>query len=1479
MPTSLTDQMFGQGKEGSLTDQMFSQEKEGNLTDQLFGAKEVQAPTTVAPTENLPKVTANQLYDQYMEKKKEQFSGDKMFPSHVVQEDIGLGDKIANVAKDTFIGLGDIITHPIEVARGIADIGANMPGFLTGLVDAGRAYTRTVFDQVVLGQTLDLEQAYNISASYMKGNMEYFKPTVDKIINPILGKHTAESELAMQVAMAPVTAMSMMGHSVANADMFKDSPNIRGAARLIGDITGLVAMGMIVHGPSGKAKFAKGVENVVKKADELNKEVKAVNQNPNEIFKQAQLKVLEIEKTQLELEAKRIAEKVAKDAEIKAEKDRQVVEIEKAKVGKVESKIVESDRFEIKQTGNEKIVEEVNKVIPDTEFKYDGEFNRSALNKGPLYQFTPQKGEFAGRTITVEKLSAEAVKKKFEEVINKKEPDVIKAIDVETGTPNPISQGKESPFYQDAITTEKFKGIYEERPKAVQENIEVFTQKLINDVNRWEKGEEIPIDQVREGLSNLAVRADEMRAEFITGQDHLAWKEIVSEAASWARKLDRFEMERTEQPVKFTKEQRMQMIKDAHEKVYGAGIKLTSGVDPTEGIKAIIAGAKGVSEYVKKARGVKDFKPLTAARLVKEEFTRSFIDRSGNIRSDLLNKLGDQGYNVIQKMYLSKGASSQSASMLKQMQKEIYSGLSGKEKQILDNVILSDRVGDIAKYKSESQFKYPKGLEPKNVVAYSELFGEIEGLTPVRAAEIRNRAKGYFEWMKKPLKDMLESGLIDQAEYNSLSSHNYRRLKLVEVYDKRSVTKVGKRMKTVYDSGVEALSRGRDTDVFESSSEVMALEVFNRAYGRIMNNEANKTLLDVARNDKTNEFVRVKESKEDHIPSGWQRVFVYEKGQRKSLYLSSEMSKEWITNSPEMSYKMSQVLRYSSGSPVLRTFATGINWGFALANLPRDVMHTWFAARTWKDGEWSGVYNPVAPVFGLQIGADLTRTFSDALLRKGRYEDYIKEGGGMEFLVHQGRLFQRGRHLEGSVDKIMNFMGYFGETSEIMTRLAIRDRVIRNRAKEQGITYEQAVKNKKITSEATFAARDYMDFGQGGGIAKGVDNAIPYLNATIQGTRGLIRSFKPGSGTALSSTFKLSQFAALTTGVYLTAKAMSPKTMENMKGNIDAENNLIIPLGDDFGFEDEKGQVRYPYIKIPLDPGQRFFKTFFEASADKWLGNEIDVDRVVESLKNQSPVGVTSLPPTVSGALGYVTNKNFWRNEDVWRKTDKPFSYPNSKEEYIPGQTPQAYIDLGQKTGLSPERSKYAVEQLLTGGTEWSYLLGKGYEEAFGDLPKSDKEKHLAEVLAKTPISKRFIGITNPYSKHAQKVDKAGEESVVERFVQNRGLDSLAEGYLYKGNVSREEVVKYMGSFKDLDTFKRLKERFAFQEVTKGLPERAFWMRLQGVSVEARAKVFVERLKSSSPEQQEQLWKEYAIVSRAGGIVSKSFREEVAKLR
>jgi hypothetical protein len=155
----------------------------------------------------------------------------------------------------------------------------------------------------------------------------------------------------------------------------------------------------------------------------------------------------------------------------------------------------------------------------------------------------------------------------------------------------------------------------------------------------------------------------------------------------------------------------------------------------------------------------------------------------------------------------------------------------------------------------------------------------------------------------------------------------------------------------------------------------------------------------------------------------------------------------------------------------------------------------------------------------------------------------------------------------------------------------------------------------------------------------------------------------------------------------------------------------------------------------------------------------------------------------------------------------------------------------------------------------WAHLVGQGYEKAFSDLPKDSKDKHLAQVLAGLPIVRRFFGITNPYSKHAAKIDKAEEDATIKRFAENRGMDTLVEGHLYDNNVSMKEVTDYAASFKDRETFDRLMDRYKFEVKIKDLPEKSFWRRMKGLPTEPKAKVFVDRLNKADDEEKKQMVK------------------------
>ena len=95
----------------------------------------------------------------------------------------------------------------------------------------------------------------------------------------------------------------------------------------------------------------------------------------------------------------------------------------------------------------------------------------------------------------------------------------------------------------------------------------------------------------------------------------------------------------------------------------------------------------------------------------------------------------------------------------------------------------------------------------------------------------------------------------------------------------------------------------------------------------------------------------------------------------------------------------------------------------------------------------------------------------------------------------------------------------------------------------------------------------------------------------------------------------------------------------------------------------------------------------------------------------------------------------------------------------------------------------------------------------FGRLPKDLRNQTFTEAISKKPILKRFIGLTNPYARFAESAERIEEEDAFEKFNQRNGLDILANGYLFKKSVTREEIETYMRSFNDKQVYDRLSDR------------------------------------------------------------------------
>jgi hypothetical protein len=921
---------------------------------------------------------------------------------------------------------------------------------------------------------------------------------------------------------------------------------------------------------------------------------------------------------------------------------------------------------------------------------------------------------------------------------------------------------------------------------------------------------------------------------------------------------------------------------------------------------SIIKLADAHNKGMKKAVEMKEFNIKEATKLLRRKFTASFAERSGTTRR-LLAK-DDRGYEAMSSMYMARGGHPKAFRVFEQMRKEVDGGLSADEKFIKNGLIRDLRILDIVKYKTPKQFTPPADATPQMAAMYTTMFrskeiNKIRDLTPEEAhrlyhvredGTVGGRVGAYFDWMRKAVKDAYEEGLLSEQEMKDLTSHNYKKTRLVveDIFDRKNEIKVGGKKLSVYDSGIERLAKGKTTDIYELDSNVVALETFNTLYSRIFKNRANRDIYDLAIEEKENSFARVKQSKGDKIPENFRHYTtdVFIDGKKKTIFLSDDIGPEWIMSNAQVTYKYAQFMRYASFSPLVKTFATGINQAFALRNLPRDAMQAWFTSRVLRPekskvfGRFQSVYSPTLPIAAYQLGKHYSKIFKDAALRRGTFDDYIDDGGGMELLTPQGRLLFHGKHLEPASEAFYKFAGYLGTTSEILGRMSIKNKVIETRAKEKGISFEEAYKDKKIRKEATFAARDYMDFSQGGDIVKALDNAIPFLNAKLVAMRGFIRAWKDQP---VVSAYKLTQFAALVTGLYLGNQELHPDTMKDLKGDRRTQGNLVFPLGDMFGFKDSMNDTRYPFIMIPINQDMRFFKTLFEGGVDWMTGEEVDTERIGQAWRDLSPVEVTTLPPTVSGALGYATNKDFWLGKDIVPKAHD-YRLPKiltgeetgSSEEEWDKDTPQVAKDIGKVTSMSPERLKYLMGQLITNDNMYAQLLGKAYEGAFGDLPQKDREATLAESLSKVPVIKAFFGITNPYSKFADTLQQAKDKAEIDNFIETRGLDIRVDAYLIDNTMDRVDVVNYIREFKNKDIEDKLMKDFKFQEYTKDLSNRYFWTGLKRIpDIRRRAEVYVKRLDASNEKEFQQLMDEVTIVTRAGGIFSKEFNDEVARVR
>lgn len=647
----------------------------------------------------------------------------------------------------------------------------------------------------------------------------------------------------------------------------------------------------------------------------------------------------------------------------------------------------------------------------------------------------------------------------------------------------------------------------------------------------------------------------------------------------------------------------------------------------------------------------------------------------------------------------------------------------------------------------------PGGKTPKEHQAY--LYA-MQKAYPKEWKQVEKALEKRYAVNEKLISMLEEHELIDAkfAEYLRVNHKHYSPRWFIDKIDPdgKGYDASGNPI-SVPDSGIKKLDMGSKEAMFSNWRTIMADQIV-RVEGRVAKNDSNRALYDWVKKSPDN-ILKTKIAAPDikNIPGGMTAIKVMIKGEPQTMLMPIELAKYWIKSDPLLNRKAQDFIQLISGQRILKATATGVAAPeFVLTNIPMDMLYKWFGA--------IDEYSSFAPKFIAQTGLDYG-TASKHFKQMAR--EYIDEYGGMDFLSESGLMGERKPWEVGigptqeSIHQLEKVLGTIQNRSEMLGRLALRLRVLKNLTEKRGTTWENATSKEKF--KATQIARNALDFSQGGSITKLLDNGIAYLNAGVQGGRGLAKAFKKSPTKA---TFQAAQLAIIAGSL-----SYATRIYTDILDKVSERERIgywIIPV---MKSKDEQGNDQWMYLRIRKDPLSRTFTAIGDSLADKLAGKKVDGSLVKMAMSDLSPVGVSSLlPPSMAALVGYVSNKDFWRNEDIWKGAKV------SPHNEVIAETPNWLAnatDALSKIGIeiSPERGKRSTERIVAPNA-YTAIAG-GITDAL--LPENEKiRKTVAQQILSLPGIRKIIGMTKDYELTEEQKTKAEKAEIPTETEQGKPL-------------------------------------------------------------------------------------------------------------
>jgi hypothetical protein len=816
-----------------------------------------------------------------------------------------------------------------------------------------------------------------------------------------------------------------------------------------------------------------------------------------------------------------------------------------------------------------------------------------------------------------------------------------------------------------------------------------------------------------------------------------------------------------------------------------------------------------------------------------------------------------------------------------------YNTLTSEMIRRLDEIIALRRIIAIDKSREARGLKPVKHPNNGNAVLSEKALAQMEiELGKEVFADLNERADIYFDEFRKILDMMVDSGLISKETRDDLESIDYSPRKFVKFMVDGETGELSEQAKQFNRNSaglsgdqIQSLDEGDVTPLINNSRWLLGVAFVSRARA-IFQNDTNKKIIgefkkleaeyETLKNkpnktkaelNKIKEFEQLNKTiidnpivgytkngnptyKYDSGKSGYTKAYYYIDGVQYQFLLENKAFDSLYGN-VKQTIELSLLGKvFSAPSTLVKALATGRNPMFLLVNIPRDFIFTQLISQE---------YSNIIPYSTIQLNRDLAKGITAIATKNDLFQNYLKYGGGMSFLSTQGVLlgenklpdyFQNenakkiirvftGNRSKKAMSQLLDTitvheLNYY---SELMFRLAVFDRAIKNRLKElkvKSIEDLDVETQEDVYYSAVASARSILDFNQGGSLTKAMEPYLPYINASTQGVKSLSDTLRQAP---LETTVRMTQLATIPS---LSVLGFSLALIAAFKDDDEEKSVIDIYLDNrdlmskhhkkstytiDLGIKNEKGMPRY--LKVAKEHQMMPFTLVSEHVLDNYLRRqlgrkEVDDSVLLQNFKDaffgsaipidvRDPKDFISKNPLIRGILTYDLGYDFYRDEYLSSDINKN-GIPKSSIGFNLDRVEDFYKVVGEQLEASPLLLKAGVESIIT-SPETNPHIGMIYGGL--DVAVANKEVKNRMSLAGEKIwknmGKRLFGEGSEYNKTRvvfEQLEKEFEKINLETIKFNSKINDIVDSVL-DGEKTVEEGKRMI-----FENFKNNPERY-----------------------------------------------------------------------